>query len=126
MGDNYFKPMDKTKIYFISNDGGLPIDISEYITPDSFMFGFDPAENKEENMATYPYARQEVSVKVDDLLTVYPQLHFCGESNAEFAEKIRVAAEWNRGNDADTDLISRLNQDMVDEVSEHRNNKEEF
>ena len=125
MGDYYFKPMGKTKIYSISNDGGLPIDISEYITQDSFMFGFDPAKNKEENMATDPFART-ASVKVNDLLTVYPQLHICGETNSEFAEKIRLAAEWNRGNDADTDLISRLNPDMVDEVSEKRNEKEEF
>lgn len=125
MGDNYFRPIDKTKIYFISNSDGPPFEVSDFTTSDSFMFGFDPARNKEENMATDPFARA-ASVKVDDLLTVYPQLHICGESNAEFAEKIRLAAEWNRGNDADTDLISRLNPDMVDEVSEHRNNKEEF
>lgn len=58
---------------------------------------------------------ESVSIRISDLLVVYPELRRDDESNSKLAEKIVRAAEWNRGMDADTDLFSRLNPDTVEE-----------
>lgn len=54
------------------------------------------------------------TVKISDLLEVYPELRKDGESHSELARKISRAAEWNRGLDADTDLTSRLHPDTIE------------
>lgn len=59
-----------------------------------------------------PYSRH-VSVSVADLIEVYPELHVCDESFADFAKKVRIAAEHMRGVNAVYDLQGRLVHDSV-------------
>lgn len=47
-------------------------------------------------------------VSVDDLLTIFPELAVKGETDQEFAEKVRLSAELARKEDAYEDLRSRV------------------
>ncbi len=58
------------------------------------------------------YSRN-ASVSVADLTEVCPELHVCEESFADFAKKVRIAAEHMRGVNAVYDLQGRLVADSV-------------
>lgn len=58
------------------------------------------------------YSRH-IDVSVSDLMQVYPELHQCDETYADFAKKVRIAAEHMRGMDAVYDLHGLLSQDTV-------------
>ena len=73
-----------------------------------------PVKNKEEHLENAIYHTHSyegaASVRVDDLLTVYPELAVEGETEGAFMDKVRRAAEVTRNEDAYVDLRSRLKE----------------